>query len=228
MKPRLLALFAGVILVGCGPDGRKPVPGEFGAFVGTVKTEWVEDSSEMKLLEDFAYIGPDQVEWKAPKGSSIDGASIPQFLWTVIGSPYTGLYRRASVTHDIACQKRDRPSDDVHLMFYWACRCGGCSETEAKTLYAGVLLGGPKWSTTGAPVPVARSTRLIDDDFEDAKVDIETTNPSLEEIKMKARTRSFPKRPPEFRPTRPANVPFRPIDLHGGRKIPMLPTTRPR
>jgi len=228
MTPRSLALFAAALLVGCGPDGPKPVPGEFGTFVGTVKTAWLDGGPEMELLEDFAYIGPDKVEWKAPKGSSIDGASIPQFLWTVIGSPYTGLYRRASVTHDIACQKRDRPSDDVHLMFYWACRCGGCSETEAKTLYAGVLLGGPKWTTTGVPVPVAYSLRLIDEDFEDAKVEIETKDLSLEQIRTKAKTRSFEKRPTELRPTRPVAVPHRPIDLRGGTKIPRLPTTRPR
>jgi hypothetical protein len=228
MVPRFLTLFAVVSLAGCGPDGPKPVPGEFGTFVGVVKTEWVDGGPEMKLLEDFSYIGPDQVEWKAPKGSSIDGASIPQFLWTVIGSPYTGLYRRASVTHDIACQTRDRPSDDVHLMFYYACRCGGCSETEAKTLYAGVLLGGPKWTVSGVPVPVAYSTRLVDDEFEDAKVDIEKNNPSLDEIKQKARTRSFPKRSPELHPTRPFNVPARPTDLRGGKKIVKLPTTRPR
>jgi hypothetical protein len=222
LKP--LAALGLLLLVGCGPNGPTPTPtpGEFGTFSGTVKTEWIAGSREMELLDDFTYIGPDMVEWKCPKGSKIDGASIPQFLWTAVGSPYTGLYRNASVPHDIACDKKERSSDDVHLMFYNACRCGGCSETEAKVLYAGVLLGGPKWAVGGAPIPVVyKTTNVFEDDFEDAKADIEARNPSLDEIKTRAKHGTFPKRPPELRTSRP-------VDLRGDRLIRRIPTTRIR
>jgi hypothetical protein len=33
--------------------------------------------------------------WNAPKSSRVDAASISRFLWAVVGSTYTGDYRRA-------------------------------------------------------------------------------------------------------------------------------------
>jgi hypothetical protein len=36
----------------------------------------------------------------------VDGTSIPQMFWWVIGSPYTGDYRRAAVLHDAAYFKK--------------------------------------------------------------------------------------------------------------------------
>jgi hypothetical protein len=198
-----------VLLGACDPEPAPP--GEFGRFIGTVRTEWGETDREMTLLEDFAYVDPAGVRWDAPKGSKIDGASIPRFLWTPVGSPYTGAYRKASVTHDVACQKRDKTSDAVHLMFYNACRCGGCGEIEAKTLYAGVLLGGPRWGSGGITIAAAR-VRPVEEEFADVKAFIEANNPSIEEI------RTF--RPPP--PTRPIH----PFPLT--RPIHPLPLTRPR
>lgn len=89
-------------------------PGPFGHFVGTVKTEWIEPDRKMRLLDDFSYVDSRGTVWAAPKGSVVDGASIPQVLWSVVGSPYTGEYRNASVVHDVACVKRDKPWQDVH------------------------------------------------------------------------------------------------------------------
>jgi hypothetical protein len=98
----------------------------------------------MLLLERFTFTEPDGTVWDAPDGSSIDGASIPRALWTLVGSPYTGNYRRASVVHDIAC---DRAAGDpaarraADRMFYRACRAGGCSVGDATILYLGVRVG---------------------------------------------------------------------------------------
>jgi Protein of unknown function (DUF1353) len=193
MSPGPLALLGLAVLAGCGPNGPTPPVGGYGKFVGTVKTEWIDTGSEMTLLEDFSYIGPDNAEWKCPKGSKIDGASIPQFLWTVIGSPYTGLYRKASVPHDIACQERKKSSDEVHLMFYNACLAAGCSETDAKVLYAGVLIGGPDWEVAGGPVTPA-AAGIENEEFENAKADIEARKPPLAQVKAMAKSRTFPQR----------------------------------
>src|SRR5437773_7102558 len=124
--------------------------GAFGHFVGTVKTEWIEPNRRMRLLDDFAYVDAKGVEWKAPKGSVVDGASIPQVLWSVVGSPYTGEYRNASVVHDVACEKRDKPWQDVHRMFYEACLAGGVAEQKAKLMYAAVYHFVPKCAPGGA------------------------------------------------------------------------------
>ena len=44
------------------------------------------------------------------------------------GGPLDGPYRNASIVHDVACVSMTDPWDDVHFMFYEACRCGGVPE----------------------------------------------------------------------------------------------------
>lgn len=116
-----------------------------GSFSGNPKTEWLVDESgsdrNMRLLEDFWYLDPDGRRWPAPRGSVVDGASIPRPLWSVVGSPYVDDYRRASIVHDVACDDPtvDRKAADV--MFYQASRAGGCSFLQAMWLYAGVRIG---------------------------------------------------------------------------------------
>lgn len=119
-----------------------------GSFSGSPKTEWVSEDGvdrEMRLLEDFWYRDPAGKRWDAPKGSVVNGASIPEALWSSVGSPYTGAYRRASVVHDVACNNTTIKREDADDMFYWACLSGGCSKLQAKMLYLGVRLGA--WSS---------------------------------------------------------------------------------
>ncbi len=53
----------------------------------------------MYLAEDFiVHIG--WLVCVAPKGMPTDGASIPRVFWRLIGSPFTGPYRRPAVFHD--------------------------------------------------------------------------------------------------------------------------------
>lgn len=110
----------------------------FGRFVGEVITKWLThqgDDSEMELLEDFTFIDPDRFEWKAPQGSKVNGASIPSVLWSLIGSPFVGDYRRASVVHDVACDNRKQPHEAVHLMFYYAMRADGVGWVKANCIW---------------------------------------------------------------------------------------------
>jgi hypothetical protein len=123
-----------------------PVQGQtFGTFNGEVVAEWMPGSRKMTLREDFGYVDPTGVLWSASKGSIVDGASIPWLLWTVVGSPYTGNYRKASVVHDVACDRKDHTWQSTHRMFYNAMRLGGTSETRAKVMYAAVYHFGPRW-----------------------------------------------------------------------------------
>ena len=121
-------------------------------FSANPQTEWLDDRSPdhtMSLLADFWFEDRAGRRWHAPLGSVINGASIPRALWTLVGSPYTGLYRRASIVHDVACELagsvEERRAAD--RMFFEACRAGGCSIEEATILYAGVRLGSA-WSNS--------------------------------------------------------------------------------
>jgi hypothetical protein len=121
-----------------------------GSFSGNPKTEWLpspaDEDRNMQLLEDFSYTDPDGRIWLAPRGSVINGASIPRPLWSTVGSPYTDCYRRASVVHDVACDSSTISRKDADAMFFHACRAGGCSPSQARILYAGVRLGA--WSSS--------------------------------------------------------------------------------
>lgn len=117
----------------------------YGTFSGNPRTEWlVEDNGDdrdMRMLEAFFFIDPDGKKWLAPQGATINGASIPAPLWSTVGSPYTGDYRRASIVHDVACTAPDVPRKAADVMFFYACLAGGCGELRARVLYAGVRTG---------------------------------------------------------------------------------------
>ena len=136
IRPVLLAI--SFLLV--GPDNDP-----FGHFVGDVVAVFMSDGRRMQLNADFAYISPSGKRWEAPKGSIVDGASIPQVFWAVVGGPFEGQYRNASVVHDVACVKRSEKWEDVHRMFYYAMRAGGVSESRAALMYAAVYKFGPRW-----------------------------------------------------------------------------------
>jgi hypothetical protein len=116
----------------------------------------------MRLLERFSFRDPANKDWHAKADAVIDGASIPRPLWTLVGSPFTGDYRRASIVHDVACQeagsdKAKRRAAD--RMYFHACRAGGCSAWEATIQYLGVRVGAA-WPFTNEWLVDDASTRL--------------------------------------------------------------------
>lgn len=134
-----------------------------GSFSGNPKTEWLVDQSGadrgMALIENFWYLDPNGKKWKAPKGSVINGASIPRPLWSMVGSPYTDDYRRASIVHDVACDDRTVQRKDADVMFYHACLAGGCSFLQAKLLYAAVRIGA--WSSAAFAAESFAKERML-------------------------------------------------------------------
>jgi hypothetical protein len=124
----------------------------------------------MKLIEAATYTDPKQVKWLAPVGAIVDGASIPRFAWSIIGGPYEGRYRNASVFHDVACDAKDRPWQDVHEMFFNAMMASGVDTIKAKVMYAAVYHFGPRWSLPGQPT---EERRLQERDFERLQAEIE-------------------------------------------------------
>ena len=202
---KVISLLAFLSIFSPGIQARDVAP--YGKFVGDVEAKWLAENGEsrlMELLKEFSYIDPTGKKWTTPKGWKVDGASIPRGLWTIVGSPFTGNYRRASVIHDYYCDRKDEPWEDVHKMFYWASRADGVSELGAKILYAGVYAGGPRWkvvhysthsssmSMAGVAAPTADYVKVIpwqafiqDEKMKEIQQWIERENPSLEEIKRR-------------------------------------------
>lgn len=115
-----------------------------GKFVGTVRAEWIGERN-MKLLAPFEFIDGSGRSWPVPTGSIVNGASIPRPFWSVIGGPFEGPYRNASVVHDYHCDAKKASWQDVHRMFFHAMIAEGTAIAKAKIMYYAVLVGGPRW-----------------------------------------------------------------------------------
>jgi hypothetical protein len=162
-------------------DGSLPTP--HGKFSGDPSAIWLTEPTPDRLMcltEDFTFTDPHGKDWRTPADYKVDGASIPRALWSIVGSPYTGDYRRASIVHDKACddahgdKKKRREAD---RMFYHGCRAGGCSVRQSIVLYLGVRIGAlssgvPAWKASiesdnrGPDVQMTASDQKLVSDFQ--------------------------------------------------------------
>jgi hypothetical protein len=125
---------------------------QWGVFKGEIVTQWLRDGRRMLLRDDFSFIDSSGVTWLAPKGAIVDGASIPKPFWSIIGGPFEGQYRNASVIHDYYCEswkKHGRSWMSVHKAFYHAMLASGVPEAKAITMYIAVRQFGPRWIQPG-------------------------------------------------------------------------------
>lgn len=120
-----------------------------GKFEGRVVTEWLEDGRNMKVLEPFAYVDVRGLRWEVAPEDIVNGASIPEFLWPIAGTPYIGPYRRPSVLHDVYCAKRTRSSAETHRMLKEAMLLDGADEATAWRFYHSILVFGSDWDSSG-------------------------------------------------------------------------------
>ena len=58
------------------------------------------DAYTFKTLSELSYTTDRGAIHTVPIGFRTDGASIPKIFWSFVGSPFTGLYRRAALIHD--------------------------------------------------------------------------------------------------------------------------------
>jgi hypothetical protein len=121
----------------------------YGRFEGNLVLVPEKNGLAMRLLQRYAFIDASGGVWEAPAGTVSDGASIPKAAKSFVGGSWDGLYRDAAVIHDVACDRKDRPWELVHLTFYHAMLAKGVPVTTAKVMYAAVYHFGPRWSPMG-------------------------------------------------------------------------------
>jgi hypothetical protein len=202
---QLFALFGLVaVLAACASDQKRgaeqTVPGgtKWGYYSGEPVTKWNPDGRTMTLLTELRYTDPKGEVWVAPEGSLVDGASIPRYLWSIMGGPFEGKYRNASLLHDVAYGQKNRPWQDCDRMFYHAMRCSGVGGVEAKTLYYALYRFGNHWKfpiKRGKPVKVdgamvaraiPRAVPVNQNEVDEARDWIRRAEPSLEQIEQRA------------------------------------------
>ena len=197
------------VLAACASDKEAPAQisrderptsdtSKWGYFNGEPVTKWNPDGRSMTLLTELSYIDPHGVLWVAPIGSVVDGASIPRYLWSIMGGPFEGQYRKASVLHDVAYGEKKRPWQDCDRMFYYAMRCSGVSAVQAKTMFYALYRFGHHWKfpiKRGKPVKfegqtvaraIPRAVPVDQNEVNDARDWIRRAEPSLEQIEQRA------------------------------------------
>lgn len=198
MRACLVLITAG-FLVGCAGDkvpawvrGASKQQNKFGHYSGYVEARWENNGRSMTLLSELRYTDPDGAMWIAPAGSEVDGASIPRSLWTLMGGPFEGKYRNASVLHDVAYDQKNRPHEVCDQMFYNAMRCSGVSAVEAGTMYYALRKFGHHWKAPKAePVKVgedivARAEPVNRGDINSTRDWIRNSDPNLQQIEQRA------------------------------------------
>jgi len=206
VKFKSLVLVSVVLLTACGSAGNpRSTAGAvqsnpWGYYSGEPETRWNADGRTMTLLSELRYTDPHGLAWVAPAGSIVDGASIPRSLWSVMGGPFEGKYRNASVLHDVAYEQRNRPWQDCDRMFYNAMRCSGVSAVEAKTMFYALCRFGHHWKFSikrAKPVKfggkmvaraeeIPRAIPVNENEVSNGRDWIRRAQPSLEQIEQRA------------------------------------------
>ncbi len=116
-----------------------------GRFSGDLVLKVLPDGRTMELVQPFAYTDSRGVAWPVPARTRVDGASIPSAFWSIIGAPFTGKYREASVIHDYYCASRSRHWKAVHKVFLDGMLARGVDKIQAQLMYLAVYRFGPRW-----------------------------------------------------------------------------------
>ncbi|NML05112.1 DUF1353 domain-containing protein [Sphingomonas sp. G-3-2-10] len=174
-----------------GGGGLESTVTGFGSYIGLPpQVALLPDGRLGELLAPIEYIQESSKQWPVPKGASLDGASIPRPLWSIIGGPFEGRYRDASIVHDHYCVVKTEPWRETHRMFYEAMRCSGVGTTKAKVMFYAVHRFGPRWGGGGleslAPAPLtdADAETLVRD-----AMTIAASDPDIETIEALADSR---------------------------------------
>lgn len=162
-----------------------------GMFAGLpFDVRWNLDGRTGTLLRPVGFEEADGTDWPVPEGAWLDGASIPRPFWSIIGGPYEGKFREASVIHDHYCITKFRTWQATHRMFWAAMLTRGVGGLKARAMYYAVYRFGPRWSLgVGAESAASPSEALTNETAEsilrDAAV-LETMPMDREQIEQLA------------------------------------------
>jgi hypothetical protein len=120
------------------------------SFFGDRSLSFDSDAYEVTTLGDFGFIDSSGTKWTVPKGTVVDGSSIPRPAWSVAGSPLGSGYVIPSVLHAryyslLAAGVEGTPSRKaVDKMLYESLVKAGMSELRASIVYNAARTFGAK------------------------------------------------------------------------------------
>ena len=130
----------------CNITTSMEVSGQIQGFSGDLVLTPTGDGTNMKVLKPIKFVDNNGRVWVVPQGNRTDGASIPRSLWSLVGSPFTGKYLKASVIHDYYVRTKFRSWMSTHNVFFEAMISNGVERKKALIMWAAVYRFGPRWS----------------------------------------------------------------------------------
>ncbi len=189
---KIIALFSFLICMAITPSAAWAQE-YFGRFLDSLRGGFnaqAKPRPTFRLESNFRFDDPNGLQWVAPAGIEVDGASIPQLFWSFIGGPFEGSYINASVIHDHYCRTKSRTAHDTHRNFYYGMRAAGVERWRAEFMYWAVSTFGPSWkleprvvlSLTCTASPNGAPTCVNTPKFETALVTIPSVDLSDPEV----------------------------------------------
>jgi len=112
-------------------------------FKSKLKVELADKAQSFILTQALVYDdGAYQITVK--EGFDFDGATIPSWLWSIIGSPIGELYSRGACLHDALYASQGLKRAACDDLFYKAIRADGTGFIRAKLMYRAVRLAGSR------------------------------------------------------------------------------------
>lgn len=114
---------------------------------GPPKLEYLWSGRLVRSLEDFLYEDPDGKVWKFRQGCVSDGASEPDWSWSILGcGPLNGPHVFGAFLHDDGYRFAERTFEETNMMLWDAMLCGGTNEELAAVIAESVIEKGmPSW-----------------------------------------------------------------------------------
>lgn len=112
-------------------------------FKTDLKSDFITGADEIILEIDLVYYDNRSREtFVIAPGFVCNGASIPRFLWSVLGHPFQYVARRPAILHDWLYRNKVVKRKVADQMFYDALIEEGMEADKAQLFYAGVRIGG--------------------------------------------------------------------------------------
>lgn len=113
------------------------------SFKTGLKIDWVEGTNNLILRESLRYYDKRSKQlFIIACGLVSDGASIPRFLWPILGHPFQHPMREAAILHDFLYYYNVVPRKIADQIFYDALVESGMNRYKAQIYYFGVRVGG--------------------------------------------------------------------------------------
>ena len=113
-----------------------------GYFPNPAQVQFGIDGRSVKLLTAFSYVRPNGKTITAPREFVADGAPIPRIFWRIIGSPFVGLYRDASIIHDYLYRVQTCSRAEADLIFLEGMKTSGVNIFKRHAMHRALRIGG--------------------------------------------------------------------------------------